>query len=113
MSEEKRGCDFSECPSHDVTLAVVQELKEAVHKLVEGQEETKRSIVRLAEGFKSIDRLERKIEHIEDIHRTDTKENQRNLAEVRAFMYKIAGVISAAAVLIPLLPKILGVLIAL
>jgi biopolymer transport protein ExbB/TolQ len=111
--EERRRCDPNECPSHDLTLAVVQELKEAVQKLMEGQEETKRSIVRLAEGFKTVERLERKIEHLEEIHRADVKEHQKNLAEVRAFMYKVSGVLAVVAVLVPFLPKILGALIVL
>jgi len=107
MSDNK--CNPDICQYHALTDAIINDLRSAVHKLAEGQEQMRDTVVQLTEAFKSMDRIERKLEKMEDIHREDLAESNKKVGELRAFMYKVSGAAAVIAAVLPHVLKILGI----
>jgi hypothetical protein len=90
--EFKDSCNPSTCQYHALTEAVVEDLKDAVHRLMEGQDQMKETVIKLVEAFKYMERLDAKIDKLEELHREKERDQDCEIKELKAFMYKIMGV---------------------
>lgn len=83
------------CNYHNANDSVIGDMKEAVKALVAGQVEMRLSITQLVEAFKSMDRLEAKIDKLEARQIINDKDQDEKIQELRNFMYKCLGAGSA------------------
>lgn len=102
-------CEPKSCQYHQLTDRVMEDLRDAVGKITESQMQVKESMASLIEGFKAMDRLERKQEKQEELQRTKDQEQDLKIDQLRIFMYKALGV---AALAVPLLAMVGQALIA-
>ncbi len=93
-ADERRGiaCSPDTCQYHVLTESVIGDLKDAVQKLMEGQEQMSHTVIQLAESFKSVDRLDRRLEKIEDAQNAKEEKQDGKIDELRGFMYKVMGI---------------------
>lgn len=110
LEEDRRkdpsSCNPSTCQYHYFTERVISDLKNAVEQLLEGQRAMSDTIVKLTENVKAIEKLDVRLEKLEDLQRNREKEQLEKLDEVRRFMWKVAGAISVIAPAIAILTKI-------
>ena len=106
--EERRQCSPSTCMHNALTEAVITDLKEAVHKLMEGQEKMRESLIVMTEAFKAVERLDTRITKLEDEQKYKDREQDKKIDSLRAFMYKVSGGGAAAAGIIAYLSRYLG-----
>ena len=107
MDIREGSCHPTTCQYHALTEAVVEDLKDAVHRLMEGQDQMKETVIKLAEAFKYMEKVEVKVDRLEERYRDAEKETARDLAEknekqdleidrIKMFMYKSMGAGSLA-----------------
>jgi SMC interacting uncharacterized protein involved in chromosome segregation len=92
-------------------VEAVRELKEMNQLLMQGQDQLKITAVRLVEAFKSVDRLHKKVDQLEEQYRIKDKEQDEKIDNVRMFTWKVSGVAASIPILISgmaLIGKILG-----
>lgn len=82
-------CDTVHCKSHEHVEKTMERLEIVSDRLSEGQ-------ARIITVMQDISRLSGRVEKLE-----------KNQDEIRKFMYKVAGVITAAAFVLPLLATVL------
>jgi hypothetical protein len=102
--EDKRNtneCSPQTCQYHVLTESVISDLKDAVQKLMEGQEQMRTTLIQLAESFRSIERLEARVGKMEDMVLQKDKDQDKKIEELRAFMYKVTGVVTVALAIVP------------
>lgn len=97
MSEMK--CGNESCLYHVLTDSVIHDLKEAVKRIMEGQDQMKETVIQLAEAFKSMERLDRKIDKIEELQRSKNESTDRELSSLKGTLYKAGGAVAALMVL--------------
>jgi len=101
------------CQYHINDHAVISDLKDSVRVIIEGQQEMRTSVIQLTEAFKNMERIEARIEKIEDLRserevkmdlriekiedqRADREERrEKEIRELRAFMNKALGILAA------------------
>lgn len=104
------------CQYHNVNESVIHDLRDAVKQLVESHQEMRVSVMQLTEALKSMERIERKIDKLEEEHREDLdkmwrmhrekdKEQDTKIEELKAFVYKISGAAVGAGGVIGFLMK--------
>ena len=101
-------CDPKSCQYHQLTDRVMEDLRDAVSKITESQMQVKESMASLIEGFKAMDRLEKRQEKQEELQRAKDQEQDLKIDQLRIFMYKALGV---AALAVPLLTMAAQVLL--
>jgi len=108
--EERRGisCSPETCQYHDLTESVITDLKEAVHKLMEGQDMMRGSLIQMTEAFKAVERLEDSLRKLEEEVRFANRGQDKKIDSIRVFMYKAIGAASAAAAILTYLSKSIG-----
>ncbi len=95
-------CNPTTCQYHALTEAVVEDLKDAVHRLMEGQDQMKETVIKLAEAFKYMEKVEVKVDRLEERLRETDREHAKIVAEknekqdieidkIKVFMYKAMG----------------------
>lgn len=105
------GLDTSEvCQYHTYDHQVIGDLKSSVALIIEGQQEMRSSIVQLLEAFKYMDRLELRLEKIEEERRRQGEKRDKEIAELKTFMNKAIGYIGAAGIAGGILMKFVGVI---
>jgi hypothetical protein len=87
-------CNSSTCQYHALTESVVRDLKVAVQRTVEGQDQLKETVIHLTEAFKAMDRIDKRMEKLEDSMALKDKEQDQKIDELRIFMYKALGSIA-------------------
>jgi len=102
------SCNPTTCQYHYLTEHVVSDLKVAVEKLLEGQIQMKETVIQLSENMKAFERIEQRLEKLEDWQIQRDKEQDQKIQELRAFMYKAMGAISAVGVIASFALKFLG-----
>lgn len=106
--DKKYTCNPETCQYHALTESVITDLKDAVKKLTEGQEQMNKTVVQLTEAFKWMDRIDRRVEKVEDLQRAKDREQDHEIGEVKGFMYRAGGVAVGASVALPYLLKMIG-----
>ena len=84
-------CNSESCQYHALTESVISDLKAAVQKLTESQEQMKETVIQLAEAFKAMERLNKRIDKLENTLVEKNKEQDKKVDELRIFMYKALG----------------------
>lgn len=109
-TEDRRteGCHPTTCHYHALTESVVSDLKEAVHKLMEGQEKMRESLIQMTEAFKAVERLDGRLSKLEENQGRKDREQDKKIDGLRAFMYKAVGGASVGAGIIAYLSRYLG-----
>jgi hypothetical protein len=108
------------CQYHLMTEGTVEDLKDTVKTLSATQMHMRETLVQLIEVFKTVERLEKRMDKLEaqrgeTLERCEKKTEERNkeldwkIDEVRVFMYKAIGV---GALAVPLLTMVAQVLLA-
>lgn len=100
------GCSPDTCQYHKLTESVITDLKGAVEKLLEGQDQMKETVIKLTENMKSFERIDERIVRLEELQRERDKEQDIKIQELRAFMYKMAGALTVIGVVAGLIGKI-------
>lgn len=108
LRRSEDGCSPNTCHYHALTDSVITDLKEAVHKLMEGQEKMRESLIIMTEAFKAVERLDGRVEKLEVQLREKDKEQDSKIDKLRVFMYKSTGAVGAIAVVIGYLTKFIG-----
>ena len=88
-------CNASTCQYHTLTENVIRDLKEAVQSTVEGQQQLRETVIHLTEAFKAMERIDKRMEKMEDATVLRDKEQDQKIDELRIFMYKALGVLAA------------------
>jgi len=104
-----QSCNPDTCQYHYLTESIIKDLKRAVEKLMEGQDQMRETVIQLTEAFKAMEKIDNKIGQIEVLQREKDKEQDCKIDELKAFMYKSMGVVAAIGILIGVLLKITGV----
>lgn len=94
MSEQKDykyHCTPETCQYHYLTESVISDLKESVIKLLEGQEKMSNTIIQMTEAFKAVDKLDGRLEKLEDNQKLKDEQQDSRIDELRMFMYKAIG----------------------
>lgn len=95
----KDSCNPETCQYHALTEAVVEDLKDAVHRLMEGQDQMKETVIKLAEAFKYMEKVDIKVDRLEERLREKDEKQDEKIDEVRMFMYKAIGLGTGALVI--------------
>lgn len=125
------ACTSEKCVYHDINETVIEDLKNAVKVLLDGQQDLKLSVIQLTEAFKSMDRIESKVDKLEEVfslrlNRVEDdmkakldkledrqkeldKEQDAKIGEVRGFMYKVSGALAVLTAIAPILLKFVGI----
>lgn len=101
-------CLPSTCQYHALTDAVITDLKEAVHKLMESQEKMRETVITMTEAFKAVERLDARLEKMEDEQKSRDKDQDKKIDQLRAFMYKVSGGAIAVCGMIGWATKFIG-----
>lgn len=88
---------------------VIDDLRDSVKKLLDGQEQLTLTVVKMAEAFKNMDKFEDRVERLEARQEVKDKEQDIKIEELRAFMYKAGGVWAALMIIGTVLLKFIGV----
>lgn len=88
---------------HYLADEVVKDLKESVVKLIDNQVEMGKSIVKLTEAIKIVDRLESRLIRLESLDREREKEQGIKIGELQKTTYKVLGGLTVVSVLIQIL----------
>ena len=111
--KEKRrediDCTPQTCQYHVLTESVIADLKQAVEKLMEGQDQMKETVIHLTEAFKAMERIDARMEKLEDLQRVKDQIQDAKLDEVKGFMYKAMGALAAIGALGGVVLKYFGV----
>lgn len=94
--EERRKCTPDSCMYHELTDSVIKDLKEAMKSLADGQMQMKETIIKLTEAFKSMDRLDRRIDSAEQ----RVKDNEKEISDLRVAVYKAGAVVAALMIIL-------------
>lgn len=94
--EERRKCTPDSCMYHALTDSVIQDLKEAMRSLVDGQMQMKETIIKLTEAFKSMERLDKRIDATE----LRVKENEKEVSDLRVAVYKAGAVVAGLMIVL-------------
>lgn len=105
---EEVTCGSSTCNYHNLNDAIISDLREAVKALVVGQVDMKLSVTQLVEAFKSMDRLEIKIDKLESTQAERNEKQDIKIDELRVFMYKCLGAGAAIMAVGGLLLRFIG-----
>lgn len=108
LDRRSGDCSPNSCHYHALTESVITDLKEAVHKLMEGQEKMRISLVQMTEAFKAVERLDDRLSKMEDERKEKDKEQDKKIDALRVFMYKATGGITAATGIIVYLTRFIG-----
>ena len=114
MAGELIGTQQSICQYHTLNDSVIHDLRDSVKVLIDGQQEMRVSVMQLTEALKAMDRIERKIDKLEDAHKDDldkfaTNQRIRNkeidieIGNLKAFVYKVTGFAIAAGSILGLI----------
>lgn len=108
---EKRvhGCDSDTCQYHVLTESIIKDLRDAVGKLMDGQEQMRETVIHLTEAFKAMEKIDKRILRMEDLARDVNKGQDAKIDELRAFMYKSMGAITVLTVAGSALLRYLGI----
>lgn len=106
--EETRGCNPQECKYHMLTDSVINDLREAVNKLTEGQDQMRETVIQLTEAFKLMGRVDQRVDKLEDLQREKDKDQDAKIQELRGFMYKAVGIAIGASGALGYLLQFLG-----
>ncbi len=101
-------CHPTTCHYHALTESVITDLKEAVHKLMEGQEKMRESLIQMTEAFKMVERLDAQINKMESDQERKDAEQDKKIDGLRVFMYKAIGGASAGIGILAYLTKFIG-----
>lgn len=104
-------CNSESCQYHALTESVIGDLKAAVQKLTESQEQMKETVIQLAEAFKAMERLNQRIDKLENNLVEKNKEQDKKVDELRIFMYKALGAGMALMGALSIALKFAGVII--
>jgi hypothetical protein len=104
-------CSASTCQYHALTESVVKDLKVAVQRTVEGQDQLKETVIHLTEAFKAMERIDKRMEKLEDSITLKDKEQDQKIDELRIFMYKSIGILTAIGTGFAVVMKFLPLLI--
>lgn len=99
-------CNAEECQYHQLTGAAIQDMRETVKALVEGQQQMRDNLIQLTEAFKQMDRLERRVDKMEERGEKDNKEQDVSIRKLENNFYKAAGGIGAVLVVAQILLKV-------
>jgi len=92
-----------------LTESVIKDLKRAVEKLMEGQDQMRETVIHLTEAFKAMERINHRMEQMEDLQREKDKEQDTKIDELKAFMYKSIGLVASLGVLGGVVLKMVGI----
>jgi len=106
--ETPHSCNPDTCQYHYLTESVISDLKESVVKLLEGQTKMSETIIQLTEAFKAIEKLDSKLEKLEDLQRTKDAEQDKKIDELRMFTYKAMGAIGVIVTAAGMALKFIG-----
>lgn len=106
-AERRRQTDI--CQYHTNDHAVISDLRDAVKIIIEGQQDMRASLIQLTEAFKNMERIELRLEKIEDRRRSDREKRDNEIAELKTFMNRAMGWAAAIALIGGILIKFLGV----
>ena len=95
------------CQYHTLNDSVIHDLRDSVKVLIDVQQGMRVSVTQLTEAFKAMDRIEKKIDKMEDAHKADldkfatnqrlrNKEVDQELDKLKAFVYRVTGSAVAA-----------------
>lgn len=87
---------------HSLTDSVIQDLKEAMRSLADGQMQMRETIIKLTEAFKSMERLDKRIDNAEE----GVKSNSKEISELRVAVYKAGAVVAALMIVLQIGLKI-------
>lgn len=104
MMEQRDICQY-----HSQDHSVIGDLKDAVKVIIDGQQDMRGDLLKLTEAFKNMDRLESRLEKIEDERKRQEERRDIEVQELRAFMNKALGILATAAVVGSVLLKFIGV----
>lgn len=88
------------CIYNEIHENAIVELKESVKVLLEGQRHMSEAIVQLTTSLKSIDRLERKIDKLEEHQREEIDKQEVKIEKLSAMVYKAGGAVAAVVIII-------------
>ena len=94
--EERRKCTPDSCLYHELTDSVIKDLKEALKSLADGQMQMRETIIKLTEAFKSMERLDRRIDSCEQ----RVKDTEKEVADLRVAVYKAGAVVAGLMIVL-------------
>jgi hypothetical protein len=100
--EERRKCTPDSCMYHALTDSVIQDLKEAMRSLADGQMQMRETIIKLTEAFKSMERLDKRIDSVDE----RIKGNEKDVSDLRVAVYKAGAVVAALMIILQIGLKI-------
>lgn len=93
-------CESDTCQYHNATDVVINDLRGAVHKILEGQTEMRDTVIKLTEAMKGIDRLDRNMEKLQERWEEKDKAQDLKIDELKAFMYKTMGGVAVVSLVV-------------
>lgn len=100
------SCNPDTCQYHYLTQSVITDLKDAVAKILEGQAQMRDTVISLVETVKGFDRIDARIEKLEQERKEHEKIQDEQIDGLRIFMYKAMGIIGVLAVVAGFLVRI-------
>ena len=100
--EERRKCTPDSCMYHALTDSVIGDLKEAMKALADGQTQMRETIIKLTESFKSVERLDKRIDKAEE----EIKGNKQEVDTLKIGVYKAGAVIGALLLVLQVALKV-------
>jgi len=94
--EERREYRQDICLYHELTDSVIKDLKEALKSLADGQMQMRETLVKLTEAFKLMERLDRRIDSVEQ----RVKESEEEVSDLKVAVYKAGAIVGALMVII-------------
>lgn len=111
MERRSIVCSTDSCQYHILTESVIKDLKNATEKLVDGQEHLRDTVIKLVEGFKFIDKLDGKVDRLEEEMKEKDEKQDVKIDKLRNFMYKVSGIAVGISAIIGIAIPILVVFI--
>lgn len=108
MEKKIVECNANTCQYHALTEGVVKDLRIAVQRIMEGQEQMRDTVIQLTEAFKAMERIDKWIDKHEDTARLKDAEQDKKIDDLRVFMYKAIGAIAALGVALSFIMKLIG-----
>lgn len=104
-------CNASTCQYHTLTEGIVKDLRIAVQRIIDGQDQMKETVIHLTGAFKAMERIDNRMDKADTLFAEKNKEQDNKIDELRIFMYKAMGVVTAIGVASPIILKFIGALL--
>lgn len=100
-------CNSDTCQYHYLTERLISDLRDAIVEIKDGQETMNRTVIELTQSIKGIDRVERRIDKLEEEQKQKDKEQDERIRSNESYAIKIATVAGALVMIVSTLGPVL------